>query len=128
VFQLWRALPAFRGDADVRTFVYRVALRAALRFARTSARRREGRGRLAGIRIESAASDASVDAVRRERVESLRAAIRRLGDVDRLLVTLHLEGLTNAEIGDVAGMTANHVAVRLGRARSKLQQTMERAS
>lgn len=128
VFAIWRALPGFRGDADVRTFVYRIALRVALRFARGQQRRRDGRARLMGIRIDEHAEDASIDLIRREQVEALRAAIRRLDELDRLLVTLHLEGMAAAEIAEVAGLTPNHVSVRLQRARRKLGTRMEKAS
>jgi RNA polymerase sigma-70 factor (ECF subfamily) len=54
------------------------------------------------------------------RHRALLEAVQRLGTADQALVTLHLEGLTAREIGEVTGLTANNVAVRLSRLRRKL--------
>jgi DNA-directed RNA polymerase specialized sigma24 family protein len=50
----------------------------------------------------------------------LERALARLGEADRSLTLLWLEGLTAAEIEEVTGIPAATVAVRLSRIRKQL--------
>ncbi len=52
------------------------------------------------------------------------AAIRTLPLIQREVITLTLEELSQAEIGEVLGITENNVAVRLNRARKSLRRLL----
>lgn len=115
-FGLWRSLPSFRGDCSERTFAFRIGHNRGLTYR---ARRRQHEP------IDDAVADhgpgpetIAARAVRRDR---LLAAVRRLPEGLRQVVTLSLEGLTAPEIGEVLGITDNNVAVRLTRARQRLR-------
>jgi RNA polymerase sigma-70 factor (ECF subfamily) len=54
-------------------------------------------------------------------MQQLYSAIRKLSEVDRALVTLYLEDLSYREIGEILGMTADNVGVKLNRIKSKLR-------
>jgi RNA polymerase sigma-70 factor (ECF subfamily) len=110
---VWRALPAFRGDASVRTWLYRIAHNVALTW-QTRQRRRDAQE---GPFAEDTRPAAHIDVRRLE----LTRAVARLPVGDRTLVLLWLEGLTAAEIEDVTGIKAATVAVRLSRIRRALQ-------
>lgn len=117
---IWRALPSFRGECSERTFVFRVAHNRGLTFAERV------RGRPFEPLDEEVASDASPeeslgDARRRE---ALWRGIRSLPPGARAVLTLALEGLSHDEIGDVLGITANNVGVRLSRARAELKKVL----
>jgi RNA polymerase sigma-70 factor (ECF subfamily) len=58
------------------------------------------------------------------RREALWRGIRSLAPGARAVLTLALEGLSHEEIGDVLGITANNVGVRLSRARSELRAAL----
>jgi RNA polymerase sigma factor (sigma-70 family) len=123
---LLRALPAFRGEASVRTYVLRVAHNQGARHAWRRRRR---------LRVEHEAVDVAAPAAERPdrmlasqlQAESLAALIRELPMAGRQVLTLGLEGLTHAEIAEVLGVTENVVAVRLHRARTRLRAMMEEA-
>lgn len=120
---VWRALPGFRGDASVRTFVFRIAHNRGLRHGWRA-------GRLPGALSETAVvvdprPTPEAETVRSERRARLRNAVRSLPPVPRQVVTLSLEGLSHREIGEVLGMTENNVAVRLSRARQALRRALE---
>jgi RNA polymerase sigma-70 factor (ECF subfamily) len=121
---VWRAEPAFRGEAQASTFIFRVAHNAALtwrRRERAGALRREEAQRIA---MELApATDGAEEAL----LALLYAAIRKLEPLDRSLVVLSLEGAAYAEIGAVHGLSESNVGARLTRARKKLAQLMEDA-
>ncbi|MGF1506098.1 MAG: sigma-70 family RNA polymerase sigma factor [Chloroflexi bacterium] len=60
---------------------------------------------------------------RQERLRLLFDLIDSLPPLDQELIALRYgSGLSNPEIADVTGLTVNHVAVRLHRAREKLKQ------
>jgi RNA polymerase sigma factor (sigma-70 family) len=109
---IWRALPGFRGESSVRTWVYRIAHNVALTW-RTRDRRRRLRE---AVLDEDAQPFSQMDL----RQLALTQAIVEMSDGDRALTLLWLEGLTATEIEAVTGVKAATVAVRLSRIRKQL--------
>ena len=60
-----------------------------------------------------------------QRYERLLQAIRSLPLQYRTVVTVMLEGMSYAEIADVAGLSESNVGVRLNRARDMLRNSLE---
>lgn len=122
---IWRALPGFRGDCSDRTFVFRVAHNRGLTFAERGGRAARGREALEPDEIElpgvPTAEEHVADARRRA---ALWKAIRELSPGMRAVVTLALEGLSHAEIGEILGVSAGAVAVRLSRGREELRRAL----
>ena len=122
LMQLWRSLPQFHGEAKASTWIYRVCLNTALTWQRDR-RRRAAR---VNVAFDTPADVPSPEAgpvetrERAERLEILWNAVRSLPAADRSLVILALDGLSHREIGEVIGMTENHVGVALLRTRRKL--------
>ncbi|MCI0573753.1 MAG: sigma-70 family RNA polymerase sigma factor [Myxococcaceae bacterium] len=118
---LWDAAPSFQGQSQASTFVYRVAHNRALNWKRA-------RTRLLGRRTLhtewTLLTAPDEDAATRERLEQLYAALRTLEPLDRTLMLLSLDGLSYAEMSEVSGLTANHVGVRLTRARAQLKRVL----
>lgn len=122
---LWRAVPAFRGDARVSTFIYRVAHNAALMWKRSQRNYRERIARFETLvpAPESAASG-STDPMT-ARLELLYEQIRRLPPVDRSLILLQLDGVSYAAIAEIHGLSVTNVGVRLNRLKQKLSAAMQ---
>jgi RNA polymerase sigma factor (sigma-70 family) len=109
---VWRALPGFRGDASVRTWLYRIAHNVALTW---QARDRRRQFREAPLDDDvAAAGDGDL------RRLALKQAVAAMSPVDRTLTLLWLEGLSGAEIEQVTGIKSATVAVRLSRIRKQL--------
>lgn len=128
--QLWRSLPRFRDQAKPSTWIYRVCLNTALTWRRTE-RRREARVVAQPEPVETAACEAHGPAVaeaQSDLMATLMRAVRELPTTDRTLVVLALDGLSYREIGDVTGMSENHVGVALNRARKKLSDLLKEVS
>jgi len=117
---IWRALPAFRGDSSVRTFVARIATNRAI----THAVRASRQPRSVELSEHMPASGDSPErrAITRDRGAKLASAVRALPLPYRQTAMLALEGLTPKEIADVLGISANAVAIRLSRAKSWLRE------
>ena len=120
---IWKALPSFRGDASVRTFLFRIAHNRGL-----SHGWREGRVPKPLEEPEALPdpTDSPEDAVDRSRRRArLLSAIRRLPLGARQVLTLRLEGLSFKEIAEVTGLTENNAMVRASRARKALKEILE---
>jgi RNA polymerase sigma-70 factor (ECF subfamily) len=109
---IWRALPAFRGESSMRTWVYRIAHNVALTW-QTRDRRRQSRE--TGL-DEDIRGGGDIDLRRL----ALKQAIAGMTPADRTLTLLWLEGLSAAEIEEVTGVKSATVAVRLSRIRKQL--------
>jgi len=119
---IWRALPAFRGEASMRTFVFRIAHNRGL-----SHGWKEGRAPEPLEEPESLIDEApspEVEANQNQRRERLLEAIHRLPVGLRQVITLRLEGLSHREIAEVTGLTENNVMVRASRARTRLRDVL----
>ena len=55
-------------------------------------------------------------------IRVLRERISRLGYFDRAIVLLWLENMSYEEIGDIVGVSAKNISVRLVRIREKLRK------
>lgn len=116
---LWRALPRFRGDSSERTFVLRVAHNRGISFS--IARRRRTIELTDTDQISDPTPLAEEQLIVDQRRDRLFNAIRRLPEIQRQAVMLHLEGLSQREIAQVQGISETNVGVRLTRARKSLR-------
>ncbi|MEL7370386.1 MAG: sigma-70 family RNA polymerase sigma factor [Myxococcota bacterium] len=122
---LIQAIPRFRGESQLRTYVLRIAHNVSLRFItglRVASQRQKE------IDAEAMAEDAPTPEARlqqQQQRERLLSAIRRLPLSQRQVLTLALEELSHAEIGAVLGISENAVNTRLHRARIQLKKHLE---
>ena len=119
--RVWRSLRGFRGDANLATWMHRVATNAALSHLRRRGRMEEPVEEQAMVeRIATVdQEDARIDA------REIEAALSRLTDAYRVPVVLKdLMGLSCEEIARELGMTEGAVKVRLFRARRKLAEDL----
>lgn len=124
---IWGAIPAFRGEASERTWVYRIAHNTALTWKSKSRRRRtrEWTDEAVGSRSDGR-PHAEAQALEHERRERLTLLIRALPASDRQIVLLYLEELSAHEIAEVCGLSENAIATRLSRIRNRLADRVKR--
>jgi len=118
---LWRALPGYRGDGELRAFLARVAHnRCVSHVARAVAEpaAAELHDQLAQTADEIEAAE------RQQRQERLLAAVRRLPLGLRQPVVLTLEGFGPKDIAAILGLNANTVSIRLTRAKAALRSAL----
>ena len=121
---IWKALPSFRKDASLRTFVARIATNRAV----THVVRALKLPRSEELPEDLPAVDDSPETkvIAQDRRTHLLAAVRRLPLTYREPAMLALEGLTPGEIADVLGISANAVAIRLSRGKELLRAALEK--
>lgn len=116
----WRALPRFRHDSAISTWLYRIVTRRAL--DRIASRR--STGTLNEVEVE-AGPDPAQAAEHQERLRAIRRAIAKLPPDQRAaLVLREFEGLSYQEVAQVLGASVPAIKTRIHRARlTIIQQT-----
>ncbi|GEM_PF-212519 len=117
---IWSALPRFRGEASLRTFVFRIAHNCAI----THLRRR--RSSIPQGELIDGRPSPHMMLEKRNQHEQLMAAIAALPLGLREVLQLKLEGLAYTQIAQAVGISEKNVSVRLSRARQALRKTLER--
>jgi RNA polymerase sigma-70 factor (ECF subfamily) len=117
----YRALPRFRGDSRISTWLHRIAIRTALR---SNARR--GRRRTAPLEFEPAGRTADDPLVAAELAKEFGAALATVPFGERVVLSLFsVEGLAHAEIAEILGVPVGTVWSRLHKARKRLMAALE---
>lgn len=117
-YQLWRALPSFKGEAKVSTWLYRVALNTAIASFRKKKPDVSYSTSLPDLPEETQSEELEI------RQERLFAALKQLDDSEKAIVTLYLEELSYQQIAEITGINENYVGVKLNRIKNKIQKLL----
>lgn len=123
-FAVWKSLPAWRGEASIKTFIARIAHNHGVNHVISD--RRHGAHEELPETLLDGTPQPDQQTYRYQQGRQLLKAIRRLPLGLRQVTTLALEGFSHAEIGDILGISVNNVGVRLSRARSALKGALEK--
>jgi RNA polymerase sigma-70 factor (ECF subfamily) len=118
---LWRSLGGFDGRCSLRTWVYRVAHNTAASHVQKRRRSRPERGAtLEALADVADADDPEAAAGERQALSRLMDIVHALGPPDRQVALLYLEDLDAAAIGEITGLSAGAVAVKIHRLKALL--------
>ena len=116
LINVWRGLPKYQeGDEALRGWIYRVALNTCISLDRSKRRRKT-------VPLTMDVNFFDPQEERAQRVDQLHKRIARLQPFDRAIVLLWLEDLSYDEIGQILGITAKNVSVRLVRIREQMKK------
>lgn len=118
LINLWKGLQNFRGESDVRTWIYRISLNTCISCDRKK-RKRKTIPLSMNINPFTDSDDDS------RQVQQLNHRISQLGPFDRAIILLWLENMSYEEIGEIVGISTKNVSVRLFRIKEKLKKTSE---
>ncbi|MEZ4736291.1 MAG: sigma-70 family RNA polymerase sigma factor [Caldilineaceae bacterium] len=113
--QVWKSVPDYRGEAKVSTWIYRVALYAALAWSRKE-RTQPPTQDLAAVAHTLVATEAVPD----ERIHWLYEQLAQLEPIDRSICLLLFEGFKYREIAELLGISESNVGVKLNRIKTHL--------
>ena len=116
--QLWRAFGKYDSTRQFSTWMYRIALNTAITWSRRTHVRHHQTVPLEEIGDQTAPPDSGED------VQALYQLIDSLASMDRALLLLSLDDLSNAEIGDILGITPGNVATKVSRRKEQLRQQL----
>ena len=109
---VWKNLPGFRNESKLSTWIYRIATNHCLRAL-------EKDRRITKVEIPE-----NIPAIEEESPEEklafLYSAIAGLPEIERIIISLELEGLPQAQIADITGLGAGNIRVKIHRIKEKL--------
>jgi len=114
--QAWNAYSSFRNESKFSTWLYRVALNTAISFYRKQKRKPSFQSAAQLPEYTEEADNTE------EQMQAMYKAIASLSKIDKALIMLYLEDYSYEEIGNVLGITANNVAVKMNRIKTKLKE------
>ncbi|MBL7906049.1 MAG: RNA polymerase sigma factor [Bacteroidales bacterium] len=117
LLQAWKSYPGFRGESKFSTWLYRLCLNTIF-----TLQKKVNRVEYTDTRQFEETFSAEPDMNETER---LTMALRTLAETDRAVVSLHLDGYSNQEIGNILGITPNLVGVKFHRAKQQLASLLK---
>ena len=125
LLNLWRALPSFRGDASIRTWMYRVAHNTATRHISKAARNPKADFDERCLEGEASSTPGPDDVVVQADARArLQESIAQLRPLDRQLILLYLEDVAQTEIAEITGLTQANVSTRIHRIKNELKKRL----
>lgn len=112
--KLWNGYDSFQGKSDIKTWIYRVTLNTCVSIDRKKRRRNRA---MLSMDVDYFDSQEQETA----QVRILHERIARLQPLDRAIILLWLEQISYGEIGEIVGISAKNVSVRLARIRVQLK-------
>ncbi len=123
--KIWMKLEQFRGEANIGTWIYRIATNTAI-----SHKRREKQQQHLFFNNEItkpiAADSTSLEEKQRqeEQLQQLYQAIHQLPEMDRIIITMVLENTPYQTIAEVTGLTLNYVGVKINRIKASIKKML----
>ncbi len=122
--KIYRNLDKFRGESDIKTWIYRITLRAGLDYIRKKKRLKETPLEQKS-EIRDIAKSQRETLSEKERKSMVRGAINRLHPKYREIIILReLEGLSYSQIRDILRCSIGTVESRISRARNELKKIL----
>jgi len=114
---VWQQLSKFRNESAIGTWVFRIASNQCLRQI-------EKQGRMPKGELPGEIEDSPQTNIE-GKVQFLYKSISELPEVDRIIISLELEDLRQAEIANIVGLSESNIRVRIHRIKDKLSQKFE---
>ena len=120
LINMWNGFEKFEERSSPRTWVWHIAMNTCISADRKRKRQPETTSSLSAIGISSV--EVSDESQNDKQIRMLHNRIHRLGVFDRAIVLLWLEDMSYEEIGNIVGISAKNVSVRLVRIREELKK------
>lgn len=117
ILQLWKALPTFRNDSKISTWIYKVALNTIL-----SKVKKEYKNSSQELLSESHLNSPDNQFDTNEDIQQLLFLVNQLEATDKAIMILHFEGYNNKEIAETLKLTATNISTRMNRIKTKLKE------
>ncbi|HEX8269586.1 MAG TPA: RNA polymerase sigma factor [Flavobacterium sp.] len=114
---VWQQLSKFRNESAISTWIYRIAVNKCLRQLEKS-KKIINNHQFVDIADEPAADE--------EATRFLYQCISELKEMDRVIISLELEDVKQAEIASITGLSEANVRVRIHRIKEKLMKKFEK--
>ncbi|MCI4670223.1 MAG: sigma-70 family RNA polymerase sigma factor [Bacteroidia bacterium] len=121
MLKIWNKLDSFREESQIGTWVYRIATNTALQSIHKQKKAKETSAPLPAEMAEI--PQTSVDEGD-PRLTMLKKQMATLKEIDRLILSLLLEGCSYQEIAEITGLSMSNVGVKIKRIKERLRKKL----
>lgn len=114
---VWNQLPKFRADSGYGTWIYRITVNICLRQIERSKKIMSDENKIRQ-------SKSVEEEYKETNTQKLYQAIGELSEMNRIIISLTLEGVDQKQIADVTGLTHANVRTRVHRIKEELYQKL----
>jgi RNA polymerase sigma-70 factor (ECF subfamily) len=111
---VWQQLPRFRNESNIGTWIYKIASNNCLR--QIEKQNRFPRAELPINLIEE--KQVNIE----PKIQYLYKCISELPETERIIISLELENIKQAEIANIVGLSESNIRVKIHRIKEKLTQ------
>ncbi len=109
---IWKGLPSFRQESNIKTWIYRIAINTCLLNKRSKT--------IETVPLHTINIDTVRTEVENENFNLLHNSILELLPKDKAIILLYLDRFTHQEISSIIGITSNYVGVKISRIKQQL--------
>lgn len=113
--KVWQNIDKFRNQAQLSTWIYRIAVNTCLSYLRTE--KRKATDEISEYTMETLAEEKSE---KQEQVAQLYKCIAQLEEHERIVITMVLDEMPYSEIAEISGISEGNLRVRIHRIKNKL--------
>lgn len=113
---VWAGLESFRNESHISTWIFRIATNKCIRALEIAKR-------MPSAELPFNLT-AQTEEFIEEKVQILFQCISELEEVERLIISMELEGLPQAEIAAIVGLSTGNIRVRIYRIKDKLRKKL----
>lgn len=115
---VWKNMASFRNQSKISTWIFRIATNNCLREI-------EKAGRYKTIRLTEDIAEVKEESSE-NKLAYLYRCIAELNEMERIIISLVLEELPQAEIADIVGISHGNIRIRVHRIKEKLAAKMKK--
>jgi RNA polymerase sigma-70 factor (ECF subfamily) len=120
---IWRGLDLFEGRSKISTWIYRIAVNTSMAYFKNQNReinKREVIGQEISYSYDNPSNENEQEAINR-----LHQAISNLNKMEKAIVSLMLEDVSQREIAHILGFTENNIRVKIHRIKKRLKSILK---
>ncbi len=122
--KIWDNLETFKGNSNISTWVYRIATNTAILFSKKRSKKYLNQTSLFPEEIQGEPAEPDI-AEKEHQTIKLYETIATLKEMDRIIITLVLEGKSYKGIASITGLNLSNVGVRINRIKKSLTQKLK---
>lgn len=111
---VWQQLSNFRNEANISTWVFRIASNNCLRQI-------EKQKRFQKVEMPKQLMEENTESIE-PKIQFLYKCISELNEIDRIIISLELENIKQSEIATIVGLSEANTRVKIHRIKEKLSQ------
>ena len=124
--KIWNHLDSFRNESSINTWIYRIATNTALLYVKTRHKSSQLQSNLPIEKLNISSPDSEY-LEQENKLVRLYSAISSLKEMDRIIMSLLLEGNSYADIATITGLNVSNVGVRINRIKKLLSKKMNQS-